>query len=60
MVIAALARLRIETDSLDAFHAELSSKDYKYARPGIEEMPWGSIQSIGLMVVGQYSGMKRI
>jgi uncharacterized glyoxalase superfamily protein PhnB len=33
--------VRIETDSLDAFHAELASKHYKYARP-IEEMPWGT------------------
>ena len=34
--------LRIETDSLDAFHQELIDKHYSYARPGIEDMPWGT------------------
>lgn len=36
------AALRIETTELDAFHAELIAKRYKYYRPGIEEMPWGT------------------
>ncbi|MEL6401650.1 MAG: glyoxalase superfamily protein [Cyanobacteria bacterium J06607_6] len=36
------AAMRIEADDLDGFHAELLGKDYRYARPGIEEMPWGS------------------
>ena len=36
------AAIRIQTDQLDEFHAELSSKQYKYARPGIELMPWNS------------------
>lgn len=34
--------LRIETSDLDAFQAELTAKQYKYARPGIEDMPWGT------------------
>lgn len=34
--------MRIEADDLDAFHAELSAKRYKFARPGIEPTPWGS------------------
>lgn len=34
--------IRIDADNLDAFHRELSAKDYKYARPGIETMPWGT------------------
>jgi uncharacterized glyoxalase superfamily protein PhnB len=34
--------LRIDTGDIDAFHAELISKAYKYARPGINEMPWGT------------------
>ncbi len=34
--------VRIETDELDAFHAELTAAKYKYARPGIETMPWDS------------------
>ena len=36
------AAMRIEVSDLDAFQAELRSKDYKYARPGIEAMPWGT------------------
>ena len=33
--------LRIEVEDLDAFHDELAGKPYKYARPGIEQQPWG-------------------
>ncbi len=36
------AAMRIETNELEAFQKELAMKGYKYARPGIEEMPWGS------------------
>jgi uncharacterized glyoxalase superfamily protein PhnB len=36
------AAVRIETTELDAFHAELTAKRYKYARPGIGETPWGT------------------
>jgi catechol 2,3-dioxygenase-like lactoylglutathione lyase family enzyme len=36
------AAMRIETTDLDGFHAELIAKRYGYARPGIEDMPWGS------------------
>jgi uncharacterized glyoxalase superfamily protein PhnB len=36
------AAMRIETNDLEAFHQQLLAKDYKYARPGIDEMPWGS------------------
>src|SRR5258706_6618003 len=36
------AALRIETSGLDAFHQELIAKAYTYARPGIQEMPWGT------------------
>lgn len=35
------SNVRIATDSLDAFHAELAGKAYKYNRPGIELQPWG-------------------
>jgi uncharacterized glyoxalase superfamily protein PhnB len=34
--------IRIETAGLDAFQAELNAKQYRYARPGIEDMPWGT------------------
>lgn len=33
--------LRIHVDDLDALHRELTDKQYKYYRPGIEERPWG-------------------
>ncbi len=36
------AAVRIETDALDAYHDELIVKQYWYAYPGIEEMPWGT------------------
>jgi catechol 2,3-dioxygenase-like lactoylglutathione lyase family enzyme len=36
------AAVRIETDTLDDFHAELTAKSYRYSRPGIETMPWGT------------------
>lgn len=34
--------LRIEDPDVDAFCRELNDKKYKYARPGIQEMPWGA------------------
>ena len=36
------AAIRIETNELEAFQKQLLAKNYKYARPGIEEMPWGT------------------
>lgn len=36
------AAVRIETSDIDAFHRELIDKRYKYARPGIQDQPWGS------------------
>jgi uncharacterized glyoxalase superfamily protein PhnB len=36
------AAMRIETDELDAFHQQLLAAAYKFARPGIQDMPWGS------------------
>jgi catechol 2,3-dioxygenase-like lactoylglutathione lyase family enzyme len=38
--------LRIEVEGLDQFHAELAASRYKYARPGIEQQPWGRDMSI--------------
>ena len=35
------AALRIPVNGLDAFHAELAARNYKHARPGIEQQPWG-------------------
>lgn len=36
------AALRIETDELEVFHGELLARAYPYARPGLEDAPWGS------------------
>lgn len=36
------AAVRIETDELESFHRQLLAARYKYARPGIEDMPWGT------------------
>ncbi len=35
------AAIRIATTDVDAYQAELISRQYKYARPGAQEMPWG-------------------
>ena len=35
------AAMRIETDGLEAFQEQLLAKIYTYARPEIQEMPWG-------------------
>lgn len=34
--------VRIGVDDIDAFHARVTSKPYKYYRPSIEAMPWGT------------------
>ena len=34
--------LRIETDELEAFQQQLLAKEYAFARPQIQAMPWGS------------------
>ncbi|HMF40425.1 MAG TPA: glyoxalase superfamily protein [Polyangia bacterium] len=36
------AAVRIETNELERFHAALTAKPYRYARPDIEEMSWGT------------------
>ena len=35
------AAIRIETTALDDLLAELRAHDYKYAKPDIEQAPWG-------------------
>ncbi|MCB1672470.1 MAG: glyoxalase superfamily protein [Gammaproteobacteria bacterium] len=34
--------VRVESGDLDAYLQELTDRQYKYYRPSIEEMPWGS------------------
>jgi uncharacterized glyoxalase superfamily protein PhnB len=32
----------VHVDGLDDFHREITAKGYRYMRPGIEDMPWGT------------------
>ncbi len=32
----------VPVSDIDDFHRELSEKDYKYAKPGIEDAPWNA------------------
>ena len=36
------AAMRIACDDIDAYHADLTGKQYGYYRPQVEAMPWGS------------------
>lgn len=31
----------IPVDDIDALHGELSARDYRYAKPGVEDVEWG-------------------
>jgi catechol 2,3-dioxygenase-like lactoylglutathione lyase family enzyme len=33
--------VRVRVDELEAYHAELQSRPYKYLRPGLEDREWG-------------------
>lgn len=35
---------RIEVDELERYHERLLDKKYKFARPGLQEQPWGSLE----------------
>jgi hypothetical protein len=39
------ARLRVMMRGVEAFHREISSKHYRYMRPGLEQMPWGTLET---------------
>jgi len=34
--------VRIQAQGVDAYQPQLVGKDYRYAKPGVEEPPWGS------------------
>jgi uncharacterized glyoxalase superfamily protein PhnB len=34
-------RIRVQVDELEAYHAELTAKRYKYYRPGLQDQEWG-------------------
>ena len=33
----------VPMQGIDALHAELQRKDYKYGKPGVEAVPWGKV-----------------
>lgn len=35
--------VRIETQELRLYHQQLNEKQYRHARPGLHEMPWGTL-----------------
>jgi hypothetical protein len=39
------ARLRVMMHGVEAFHSEISAKNYRYMRPGIETTPWGTLET---------------
>ncbi|MEK8129857.1 glyoxalase superfamily protein [Paenibacillus filicis] len=38
------AALRLEAADVRLLHAELSARNYPFARPGLEETPWGTLE----------------
>ena len=40
------AAVFVTVAGLDAFHAELGGKSYRYARPGLQLQPWGRVMSV--------------
>jgi len=50
------AYVKVRVEELEAYHAELAAKPYKYARPGLMDMEWGERQ----MTIGDGFGNKLI
>src|ERR1700748_814137 len=38
------ARIRINVEGIHKLHAELTQKDYRYYKPGLEKMEWGAME----------------
>jgi catechol 2,3-dioxygenase-like lactoylglutathione lyase family enzyme len=36
------AAMRIQVDQISELHAELTAKQFKYARPALDDTPWGT------------------
>jgi uncharacterized glyoxalase superfamily protein PhnB len=39
------ARIRVMMRGVEAFHREISTKGYRYMRPGLEKTPWGTLET---------------
>jgi uncharacterized glyoxalase superfamily protein PhnB len=37
--------IRVMMQGVEAFHREISAKGYRYMRPGLERMPWGTLET---------------
>ncbi len=48
--------VRVRVDDLEAYHEELSAKAYKYWRPALQDMEWGTRE----MAIGDGFGNKLI
>ena len=38
-------RLRVMMRGVEEFHREISAKNYRYMRPGLEKTPWGTLET---------------
>lgn len=38
------AQVRVMMQGVEAFHRELGAKRYGYMRPGLDKMPWGTLE----------------
>ncbi|WP_419896386.1 glyoxalase superfamily protein [Roseomonas sp. USHLN139] len=41
------ATVFIRMAGIEAFHAELTARQYRHARPGLETLPWGRMLTVG-------------
>jgi uncharacterized glyoxalase superfamily protein PhnB len=39
------AQIRVMMQGVEAFHREITAKGYGYMRPGLEKMPWGTLET---------------
>lgn len=39
------ARIRVMMQGVEAFHREISSKGYRYMRPGLDTTPWDTLET---------------
>ncbi len=39
--------IRVSTPDVDLFHKQLATRQYRYARPGVEQQDWGRDLSVG-------------
>jgi hypothetical protein len=39
---------------VEAFHREISAKGYRFMRPGLEKMPWGTLETGAIDPFGNF------